>query len=382
VLVVAEVALALVLLVGAALFIGSFMSLIRIDPGFDTTRVLTAQISPRIESRTAPKDSAPALSEIVDRIVRIPGVVSAAVSANGLPLRGYVNVRTIRIPGKEIDLNTDGGISFRQVTADYHKALGIPLRAGRFFTRRDRKGAPMVIIINESAAGKYFRDEDPLGRTIDVDENRTVVGVVGDVLQMGLERDALAEAYIPLEQSGAPGGEIAIRTVGKPHDVLPAVKSAVYAVLPDVPLRNVRTMEELIRARIAQRKVSMLLLGLFGLLGLTLAAVGIYGVMSYLVTQQTREIGVRMALGATRCGVVGMILLSACAMVGTGLLIGGVAAWYLSAGLNAFLFGLHANDLRAFAVAAIALSIAGLAAAVIPARRAASVDPLVALRSE
>ena len=172
-----------------------------------------------------------------------------------------------------------------------------------------------------------------------------------------------------------------IRTSGDPYAVLPAVKSAVLQVLPDVPLRNVRTMEELLARRVAQRRLNMLLLGLFGLLGLVICAVGIYGVMAYVVSQRTREIGVRMALGATRGTVVGMVLKNACVLVALGLALGGAGAWYLSATARAFLFGMDATDPRAFIAALASLSVAALVASAIPARRVASVDPMVALRS-
>ena len=177
-------------------------------------------------------------------------------------------------------------------------------------------------------------------------------------------------------------GELVIRTTGDPYDVLPAVKSAVLDVLPDVPLRNVRTMEEVLSRRIAQRKLNMLLLGLFGLLGLVISAVGIYGVLAYVVSQRTREIGVRMALGATRGKVVGMVLTNALVLVATGLVVGGIGAWYLSSAASTFLFRLESNDPRAFAAAIVALSLAALVASAIPARRAATVDPVVALRAE
>ena len=173
-----------------------------------------------------------------------------------------------------------------------------------------------------------------------------------------------------------------ILTSGDPYDVLPAVKAAVMHVLPDVPLRNVSTMEELLARRIAQRRLNMLLLGLFGLLGLVISAVGLYGVMAYLVSQRTREIGVRMALGATQSKVVRMVLTNACALVAAGLIIGAAGAWYLSATARAFLFRLEPTDPRAFAAALVLLSLAGAIASIIPARRAASVDPVVALRAE
>ncbi len=374
-LVVAEVALAVVLLVGAALFIGSFLSLVRIDPGFNPESVLTAQISPRVELRSQPPDSGPAFADIVERIGRIPGVIDASMVSNGVPLGGG-GITISSTPGMP------DGISIRRVTPDYHSALRIPLRNGRPFNATDHKVAPPVVIINDAAARKYFPGEDPIGRTLTVDGIRTVVGVVGDVHQASLEIEPLREAYVPMAQTRVSGGVLVVRTAGHPYDVLPAVKAAVFAVLPDVPLRNVGTMEELIARQVAQRKLTMLLLGLFGLLGLVIAGVGVYGVMAYLVSQRTREIGVRIALGATRSRVVGMVLLNACVLVTAGLAIGGLAAWYLTAAAKAFLFRLEPTDPRAFAAAAASLLIAALVASAIPARRAASVDPMVALRAE
>jgi putative ABC transport system permease protein len=376
-LVVAEVALAVVLLVGAALFIGSFVSLMRIDPGFDPANVLTTIVAPRAEPGKPPPDSREALARIIDRIAQAPGVVHASVISGGMPLSGSMSSTTMNVPGGAKDQ-----VSIRRVTPDYHKALRIPLKSGRLFERSDRQGAPNVVILNESAAKAFFPGQDPLGRSVGLNGQRTVVGVVGDVRQVSLEVDPRSEAYVPLAQEETGSGELVIRTSGNPYDVLPAVKAAVLEALPDVPLRGVRTMEQLIATRVAQRRLNMLLLGLFGLLGLVISAVGIYGVMAYVVSQRTREIGVRMALGATRSKVVGMVLRNASVLIALGLAIGGAGAWYLSAAARTFLFRVDANDPRAFAAAVGALLLAALAATIIPARRAASVDPIVALRSE
>lgn len=213
-------------------------------------------------------------------------------------------------------------------------------------------------------------------------EPEEIVGVVGDVHQSSLETEPREEVYLPIAQQSTFGAVLVIHTRGNPYTVLPAVKAAVLAVLPDVPLRNVQAMEELMARHVAQRRLTMLLLGLFGLLGLVIAAVGIYGVLGYVVSQRTREIGVRMALGATRGKVVGMVMTKACLLVTAGLLIGTVGAWYLSAAAESFLFRTQANDPRVFLVALMALGLAGLVASAIPARRAASVDPIVALRTE
>jgi putative ABC transport system permease protein len=381
-LVVTELALAVVLLVGAALFIGSFFAVVQIDPGFNPDRVLTAQVSPAIDSRTSPSDSAPAFAEIVDRIGRIPGVARASMVAGGAPLSGNVAMTTITIPGTPLDMRAGELITVRQITPDYHAALTIPLRDGRLFSAADGSGAPPVVIISESAARKYFPAQSAVGRTVTIGGDRTVVGVVADVRQTSLEMEPRPDAYIPMAQARVSGAELIVRTSVEPYAVLPAVKAAVYSVLPDVPLRNIGTLEESMAKRLAERRLSMLLLALFGLLGIAIAAVGIYGVMAYLVSQRTREIGVRIALGATRSSVVLTVLRDAAAMVAAGLGIGGIAAWYLSAASKAFLFRVEPTDPRAFAAAVASLLLAALAASVIPARRAANVDPMVALRAE
>lgn len=381
ILVVAEVALAVVLLTGAALFIGSFMVLMQIDPGFSDERVLTAQVFPRFEPGRPPRDSSTALAEIVERVGQAKGVIHAAVISCNLPLAGSSCGTTMTVPGRE--LPDKGRISISAITPDYHQALRIPLTSGRFFADTDGKDAPGVAIINESAAKKYFVGESPIGRSVTINKKeRAVVGIVGDVHQSSLETEPREEVYIPIAQQSTFGGALVIHTRGNPYTVLPAARAAVLDVLPDVPLRNAQTMEELMARHVAQRRLNMLLLGLFGLLGLVIAAVGIYGVMTYVVSQRTREIGVRMALGATRARVVGMVMMNACLLVAAGLLIGAAGAWYMSTAAESFLFRIEARDPRAFFAALMALGLAGVVASAIPARRAASVEPMVALRGE
>jgi putative ABC transport system permease protein len=382
VLVVAEVALAVVLLVGAALFIGSFVTLMRIDPGFDTTGVLTAQVFPRFEPGQPPGDHRAQFQEIVDRIGTTPGVLHASYVIGGMPLGGAMNTTRLTFAG-QTERSDENTVSQRRVTPEYHRALGIPLKRGRFFEAGDRQGSAPVVIINEAVARRFFPGQDPLGQSLRVaDADRAIVGIVGDIHQTGLEAEPMPEIYLALAQNGRGGGELIIRTSGDPYTVLPAVKSAVAQVLPDVPLRNVRTMEEVLERRVAQRRLNMLLLGLFGVLGLVIAAVGIYGTLAYTVALRTREIGVRMALGASRSTVVTMVLGHAGTLVALGLIIGGAGAWYLTAAARAFLFGLEPTDARAFIVALAALAAAAALASAIPARRAASVDPAEALRAD
>jgi putative ABC transport system permease protein len=308
-------------------------------------------------------------------------VTYASAISGGMPLGGSMSITTMTIAGREIP-REDRGISIRRVTPDYHRALGIPLIDGRHLEPSDREGAQQVVVINDSAARKYFAGERAVGRTVGVNGDRVIVGVVGDVYQSSLETEPRTEAYVPVAQGSTVFSELVIKTSGDPYEVLPALRAAVFSVLPDVPLVNVRTMDELISRRVAQRRFNMLLLGLFGLLGLVIAAVGIYGVLAYVVSHRTREIGVRMALGATRRSVVGLVLRSASLLVAAGLVVGAAAAWYLSSTAEAFLFRMDTDDPRVFAAALGALALAALLASVLPARRAASVDPIVALRAE
>jgi predicted permease len=373
-LVVAEVSLAVVLLVGAALFIGSFVALMRIDPGFDTSNVLTAQISPRV-TMSAPEDRTAALTEVVDRVGSVPGVEHAAMLLGQLPLTDGIRSTSFPLPD-----GTIARLSIKSVSPAYHAVLRIPLRRGRLFTAADRPGAPPVIILNEAAVAAYLPGEDPIGRTFG--GGATIVGVVGDVRQNGVERDVMPEMYSPLAQGRASGAELLVRTSGDPYDSLRAIRAAIFEMLPDVPLRNVTTIEEMFSRRLAQRRLTMLLLGLFGLLGLTIAGAGLYGLMAFVVSQRTREIGVRMALGASRGRVVGTVVVHALALVAVGVALGSSLAWYLSGTARAFLFGIAPTDPRAFAAAAISLLAAAAVATIVPAWRAASVDPVAALRAE
>jgi putative ABC transport system permease protein len=299
----------------------------------------------------------------------------------GVPLGFRARINGLRVKGREDEGQTP--VWIKPVTPDYHKTLGIPLKSGRLFDASDNAGGPATVILSESLAKTLFPGEDAAGRTILMDgAERAVAGVVGDVRHSGLETGPRTEVYMPWSQSQNSYGEVIVRTGGDPHAVLPALRSAVVAVLPGVPLREVKTMTELVAQETAQRRLNMLMLGLFGLLGLVISTVGIYGVMAYIVSQRTREIGVRMALGATRSSVMRMVLTNACVLVAAGLIAGGVGAWYVSATARSFLFGLDATDPRAYVAAIASLSLAALVASIIPARRAASVDPVVALRAE
>lgn len=378
--VVAEVALAVVLVAGAALFIGSFVSVLRIDPGFVADGVLTAQVSPRVEARTAPRDTAPLLAAIVDDVAQAPDVVHAAATAGNVPFLGGFTLTTMTTPG--MDLSQAPMVVVRRVTPGYHATLRIPLRRGRLFAAADRAGSRPVALLSEAAAARHFPGVDPIGRVVGLEGEREVVGVVGDVRQLTLETESRLEAYVPLAQSSAAGGSLLVRTSGDAYSALPALRAAVFRAMPAVPLRNVATMEELVGRSLATRRFSMLLLSLFAALALAIVAVGLYGVVAHAVTLRTREIGVRMALGASRSIVVGQVVGNALLLVAIGVAAGGVAMWYAGAAARAFLYRLEPTDPRALGAAAAALLIVALCAAIGPARRAARVDPMVALRVE
>ncbi len=382
-LVVAEVALAVVLLVGASLFIGSFVNVMRVDSGFRSDRVLTAYVLPRTSPGSAPPDLRPAYADIVDRARRLPGVIDAA-AASGIPLRVNMRIDALRAPGQPIDYNKI--VSLKAVTAGYHRTLAIPLRSGRYFTDDDREGAEAVVILSGAATRMFFGNDAPLGRTVVVvggGEERRVVGVVANVRQAGLEVSPGPEVYLPMAQTRSQSnGFVLLHTSGDPNDALPALRAVVGQVLPQEPLRQIARLDDLVASQTAERRLNMLMFSLFGVLGLTIAAVGLFGVLAYLVSQQTREIGIRMALGATRTRVVAGVFGHVGRLVAAGLIAGGLAAWSLSSLAGRFLFGLDPRDPRAYAIAMITLLAAALVATVLPARRAASVNPIDALRNE
>jgi predicted permease len=387
VLVVAEVALAVILVVGAGLFTASFVKVMRIDPGFDYRGVVALNVGVRIEPgkfREAAERGRPYMEKMIDAVRAVPGVTAVGAVSGGLPLTGSRVTTEISLPGRPPLTGGDAEMDSRVVTPGYLQILGIPLKRGRYLTADDREGAPLAVVVNEAAARKYWPGEDAIGQRIVVEESeRTVVGIVGDIRQGGPEVPPRHEAYVPLAQRQIISGTLVLRTAGDPAAVLPAVKAAIWSVNRDQVIYTDRTtLDAYMDGLIAQRRFNMALLALFGTLGLVISAVGIYGVMAYTVSQRTREIGVRMALGATRGAVVRMVLGNAGILVASGLAIGAVAAWYLSAAARSFLFQLDAKDPRAFAGAVACLTLAALVACALPARRAASVDPVTALRAD
>lgn len=315
----------------------------------------------------------------------VPGVDMVEGFSGGLPLEGSTYRTNVKVRGNEQNFrSSEDQIDVYRITPGYPKVLGVPLVRGRLFAAEDNTlaSAP-VVLLNDAAAARYFPGVDPIAETIGIFQaDRVVVGILGNVRAGGPEAVVRPEAYLPLARESSTFAYLVVKTKGDPAAVVPLVKSAVWSTAPDLPLSDVRTLEEFFGRQVAQRRFNMEVAGLFGLLALAIASVGVYGVMSYVVEQRTREIGLRMALGALPGGVVGMILRRAGVLIATGLAIGLIIAWALAQTLRAFLFQVQPHDVAIYAVASVVLLAAGLAAAFGPAWRAARVDPLTALRAE
>ncbi len=384
-LLVAEVALAVVLLVGSGLFLASFARVSNVDLGVDPNDVLTVQVRvlevpTNIEQ--AAQRNRQLLLNVLDRVRAIPGVEVASLAGGGVPLRGDLRTFDFGIPGRELPRNTD--IALNQISPDYFRALKVPLLRGRLFADADSQNSEPVVILNQAAAARYFPGEDAVGKVVRLVGLRTVVGVVGDIRHDGPESGWRTQAFVPLAQSRVFGATLVLRTASGAQGILPAVRQAIWSEFPDgLPTRiDEHTLTYFFDALVAQRRFNMLLLALFGVLGLSIASVGIYGVIGYVVSQRTQEIGIRMALGAQPSTILRSVLGGALVTMMAGIGIGLMGAWGLSGLVRGFLFEVQPHDPRVYAGALLVLATTGLAAAFGPARRASSVDPLIALRTE
>jgi predicted permease len=390
-LLIAEVALAVVLLVGSGLFITSFVALMRVDLGFDIDHVLSVDLSPSTRIRgTDLTPIAGSITAAFDAVRRLPGVQSSALVSGTPPLLGGVDRSSVTVPGKPPFNDPDDSPDDKSITPAYFNVLGVPLVAGRFFSDDDlADGAEPVVILNDTAAARYFGQENPIGATIGVSGGDvpgfTVVGVVRAIRLQGPETEARPEIYLPLNWHhgrGSPLMTLLLRTVARPEAFAQTARVAVKTASPALAVPDPIPYADLFGRLVAQRKFNMVVLALFGLLAITIAAAGIYGVMAHLVEQRTQEIGVRLALGAEPARVLRMVLSRAAWCLTIGMAIGLAGGWMLSQSVRAFLFRIDAHDVRVYIAAAALLMAAGLAAALIPARRAARVDPVIALRAQ
>ena len=387
ILVIAEVAVALVLLVGAGLLLRSFSRLLNVDPGFQTDNLLTMQIALPATKYREPQQVRSFYGQLIERVKNLPGVQSAGAVSN-LPLSGSVTSGNFQIEGRPVPPGTPSPHSDRRAaTADYLSTMRISLLKGRYFTDRDVADAPQVAIIDETMAKLYWPNEDPVGRrlTFEGGDNprwREIVGVVGPVKHKALDADLRGQLYFPHAQSSQAGMYLVVRAANDPMSLASTVRAAVRAVDVDQPVYNVRAMKEVLDNSVAQRRFSVLLLGIFAGVAMVLAAVGLYGVMSYTVTQRTHEIGIRMALGAQGGDVLKMVLGQGTVLALTGIVIGLIAAFALTRVMSSLLFGVSATDPVTFATIALLLAGVALLACYIPARRATKVEPVVALKYE
>ena len=387
-LIVGELALSLVLLNGAGLLLKSFIRLQEVEGGFRPDHVLTMRISLPEAKYSRPEQIRAFFRDVVDRVSRLPGV-HAAGAVNVLPLSGSSSSGTTTIETHAVspDAATPEA-DWRVVTPGYFQAMGIALISGRYIDDRDTEQMPPVALVDETLAKTYWPNESAIGQRLHLGGNRSnnpwmaVVGVVRHVRYRTLEAQSRPEVYWPEAQDPSSSLSLAIRTAADPSSLATTVQKEIRAVDPEQPVYQVRTMEELFQDSLARRRLSMLLLAIFAGAALLLAAVGIYGVMAYLVNQRSHEMGIRMALGASRMDVLRLVLRQSFALAGMGVAIGLVGSLVLTRFIASLLFNVKATDPATFLTVAVSLAGVAVLASFIPAQRAASVDPIVALRYE
>ena len=388
-LVIAEVATSFILLVGAGLLINSFVHLRTLDPGFRADHLLTLNVDlsevkyPDTQRRTA------FFEEVTRRVQTLPGVQSVAVAGN-LPFTyngDSTSIAVEGIPDPPIDQWPD--VIYRTIGPGYLATMGIPLVRGRDFNDQDTLDTTPVVVISEKTAKHYWPNEEPIGKRLKTGATtsnipwRTVIGVVKDVRQNDFIAEPKMQMYFSYRQvKDLVANALVVRTLADPLSLATSVRNTIWAVDKDQPVANIDSMEHIVAGAVARQRFSMLLLAIFAGLALVLAAVGIYGVMSYSVAQQTREIGIRIALGAQRGDVLRMTVKEGLKLVGVGLLIGLISAFVLTRVMESLLFGISATDPVTFGIICVVLLIVATLASYIPALRAATVDPMVALRAQ
>jgi putative ABC transport system permease protein len=390
-LVVSEVALSLVLLVGAGLLIRSFAKLSQVNPGFNPEQVLTMGVS--LLPNKYPEDAQVAsfYSQVLEQSATVPGVTSVSATA-GLPISGSNTTDNFTIEGRPpIAKEAEPLTEYWVVTPRYFESMGIPLLAGRDFSATDTKQSPNVVVINEEFRRRHFALENPLGHRLKLQGQERdplqIVGVVGDSRNIGLDEQPRAAAYVPflqdpLSKNFGRSLTIVARTKSDPGAVASSLRAVVTSMDKSVPVYALKPMTEYVRDSLSRRRFNTLLLSAFSGLALVLAAIGIYGVISYGVTQRTHEMGIRMALGAKRRDVLTLVVRQAMVLALGGVAIGLLASFALTRLIKGLLFSVSVTDPMTFVAIAVLMTLIALLACLIPARRATKVDPLVALRYE
>ena len=394
-LVIVELALSLMLMIAAGLLLRSFGQLLAVKPGFDSNNVLLARIwlpvpnNPDLDPYRPSVKRVAFVKEVLRRTSELPGVQYTAVgTGGGVPLMDQNQPGAFTIESQPV---TDGNIprtKFYSVSPDYFRVLGTPLVRGRFFTPADEIEKPPVALVDESFAHRFFNNTDPIGQRIKPgrpDSKNvwfTIVGIVGNIKAEGFDQPDQPHLYVPILQNVGYAMAVYVRTNGNPAGLTNALRQQVQAVDPNLPLFGEQTMDDLVSASLARRRFAMQVVGLFGLLALFLAGIGIYGVMAYSVTQRTREIGIRLALGASRGNIMSWLLGQGMRLTIVGVAVGLVGAFALTRLLRGLLFGIAPTDVLTYIALTLVLAIVALLACYIPARRATKVDPLEALRYE
>lgn len=392
-LVVAQVALSLVLLIGAGLFLRSLKNAQDIDPGFEAEKILNAQLNINLLRYTKAQGQE-FYRQVIERVEALPGVESASL-ARVVPMSGAGRTSSILIEGQEAreeSFRSEGsGASENPNTATsnvvgpkYFQTMGIGLVRGRDFSPQDKEGAPLVIVVTEAFVRRYFEDQDPLGRRVSFRGAQgpwsQIVGVVRDSKYRTIGESPRSTVYQPLAQNHETGMALHVRTKGRPASVAASVRREVQSLEPNLAVTNVESMSDVLSGSLFAARMGAVLLAVFGLLALLLAAVGLYGVMSYSVARRTREIGIRMALGAGTGNVLRLVLREGLSLVSCGLVAGLIVAAAVTRLLASFLYGVSPLDAATFAAIPAVLLVVALIANYLPARRAAKVDPMVALR--
>lgn len=382
-LVVVEVALALVLLVGAGLMTRSFSRLLEVNPGFDPSNVITAQVMLPASKYPERHQRVQFFEAVVARLRGTPGVEAASAVSN-LPMQsvGVTFVLPFNVEGQPPPENEDPRADVRMASPGFFETLRVPLRQGRFLDERDTADSPRTMVINETMARRYFPDSDPIGQVIENPHGRAeVVGVVADIRYQGLDSEPKKQVYEPLSQNSVNSMALVARTERDASRLAGTLQREIWAVDAQQPIYDLSTLDQLLARAVFLPRLSTTLLSAFAICALLLAALGIYGVLSYTVTQRTREIGLRTALGAESGRTIALVVGNSMLLIAVGVATGLLAAGILARSMAGVLFGISPFDPVSFTVAAVVLIGAGLAASLIPARRAALVDPMVALRN-
>ncbi|PYK29470.1 MAG: hypothetical protein DME57_10205, partial [Verrucomicrobia bacterium] len=386
---VAEIALSLVLLVGAGLLIRSFIRLQEVRPGFNSEHLLCVDLALPSSKYKEDQQTVNFFDQLLGALGQQPGIQSTAVS-EGLPLSGGANFLAFAVEGRLLaptDRTPDA--ETRVVSPDYFRTMQIPLRSGRFLNEHDVAGQPDAIVVSETLVKKYFPGQDPVGKRLTFGDPQakdvqwyTVVGVVGDVRGISLNEEPYGQLYTSYRQTPRRALTLIVQTAGEPTAMLGTIREKIWSLDRQQPLYNVRTAEQVLEKSIARPRFNMLLITILAAVALVLAAVGIYGVISYSVTQRTHEIAVRMALGASAGDVLKLVVGQGMLLAGSGLVLGLIAAFAATRIMTSLLFGVTAADPTTYFGLALLLGLIALLACYIPARRATKVNPVNALRAE